>query len=210
LFYTDEGWVEAENLEVGDAILSLGGVYGAVDSILIENRTQTMYDLTIEEVHTFAVGDGDWVVHNECTKEPSEGIDYYYSTEKIMIDGKNRVRPTGAYARLESPTPHSKQPYTPYGFNSLRGHNRSHLIGEMFGGSSGQKNIVILYSDVNQIEMRAYEDQVRAAVLNGEVIDYAVVPYYASGNNTLIPNSIFIYAKGDKGTNIFVEIPNVP
>lgn len=23
-----------------------------------------MYDLTVEEVHTFAVGDGDWVVHN--------------------------------------------------------------------------------------------------------------------------------------------------
>ena len=25
-----------------------------------------MYDLTVEEAHTFAVGDGEWVVHNEC------------------------------------------------------------------------------------------------------------------------------------------------
>lgn len=73
LFYTSEGWVEAGELEVGDAIVSLGGVYGLVDSVIIVDATQTMYDLTVEEVHTFAVGDGDWVVHNECHSYP-EGI----------------------------------------------------------------------------------------------------------------------------------------
>ena len=30
-----------------------------------------MYDLTVEEAHTFAVGDGQWVVHNSC---PPHGI----------------------------------------------------------------------------------------------------------------------------------------
>jgi hypothetical protein len=65
-FYTDEGWVEAGSLEEGDYLLSLGGIYGEVDSVFIEEHTQTIYDLTVEEVHTFAVGDGEWVVHNTC------------------------------------------------------------------------------------------------------------------------------------------------
>lgn len=29
-----------------------------------------MYDLTVEEVHTFAIGEGDWVVHNCTSKKP--------------------------------------------------------------------------------------------------------------------------------------------
>jgi len=45
-------------------VLSLNGEYGVVDDILIEDRTQTMYNLTVDVVHTFAVGDGEWVVHN--------------------------------------------------------------------------------------------------------------------------------------------------
>jgi len=45
-------------------VLSLDGEYGEVDDILIEDRTQTMYNLTVDVVHTFAVGDSEWVVHN--------------------------------------------------------------------------------------------------------------------------------------------------
>jgi len=45
-------------------VLALDGEYGEVDDILIEDRTQTMYNLTVDVVHTFAVGDGEWVVHN--------------------------------------------------------------------------------------------------------------------------------------------------
>lgn len=63
-FFTDEGWVDAGDLEVGDQILALDGEYGTVEVILIEERTETMYDLTVDEVHTFAVGAGEWVVHN--------------------------------------------------------------------------------------------------------------------------------------------------
>ncbi len=64
LFYTSEGWVEAGDLQDGDSIVSLGGVYGTVERVIIVDAVQTMHDLTVEEVHIFAVGDGDWVVHN--------------------------------------------------------------------------------------------------------------------------------------------------
>lgn len=64
MFYNSEGWIEAEDLQAGDSIVSLGGVYGTVDSVVIVDTNQIMYYLSVEEVHTFAVGDGDWVVHN--------------------------------------------------------------------------------------------------------------------------------------------------
>jgi hypothetical protein len=63
-FYTDEGWEDAGDLEPGDLILALDGDYGTVESIVIVAETQTMYDLDVAIVDTFAVGDGAWVVHN--------------------------------------------------------------------------------------------------------------------------------------------------
>ena len=63
-FYTDEGWVDAEDLQPGDLVLALDGDYGVVEATLTEARTQTMYDLDVAIVDTFAVGDGAWVVHN--------------------------------------------------------------------------------------------------------------------------------------------------
>jgi len=65
LFYTSEGWVTVSALALGDGALSLSGGLGIAESITTETRSQTMYDLTVEEVHTFAVGDGAWVVHNQ-------------------------------------------------------------------------------------------------------------------------------------------------
>jgi hypothetical protein len=36
----------------------LDGDYGVLDSVVIVDETQTMYDLDVETVDTFAVGDG--------------------------------------------------------------------------------------------------------------------------------------------------------
>ncbi|MEO0564974.1 MAG: polymorphic toxin-type HINT domain-containing protein, partial [Chloroflexota bacterium] len=63
-FYTDAGWQDAGDLQPGDLILSLDGDYGVVERIVIVDDTQTMYDLDVETVDTFAVGTGAWVVHN--------------------------------------------------------------------------------------------------------------------------------------------------
>lgn len=41
-----------------------------MESVVIVVQVQAMYDLTVEEAHTFAVGEGVWVVHN-C---PSDGV----------------------------------------------------------------------------------------------------------------------------------------
>lgn len=44
-----------------------------------------MYDLTVEEVHTFAVGDGDWVVHNCLSIEETEDLSLTSAREQAAI-----------------------------------------------------------------------------------------------------------------------------
>ncbi len=64
-FYTRElGWVEAGELRQGERVRRLDGGYGEVRSVESVRRPQLMYNLTVEEAHTFFVGDSDWLVHN--------------------------------------------------------------------------------------------------------------------------------------------------
>ena len=49
---------------MGDLIQKVDGTHGVVQFNTTEYRTQTMYNLTVAEAHTFYVGDGDWLVHN--------------------------------------------------------------------------------------------------------------------------------------------------
>ena len=64
-FLTDHGWVEAGALWPGTRIQRLDGSYGMVEGFRTEIRPVVMWDLTVQGVHTFAVGEGEWVVHNK-------------------------------------------------------------------------------------------------------------------------------------------------
>ena len=65
-FYVEgEGWVQAEDLQLGDDIRNADGSTGEVQSITTEETSQEMYNLTVAEAHTFFVGDGQWLVHND-------------------------------------------------------------------------------------------------------------------------------------------------
>jgi hypothetical protein len=63
-FLTDHGWVEAAALYRGMSVIKLDGTTGTVEGYSIEVRPVIMWDLTVSDVHTFAVGEGQWVVHN--------------------------------------------------------------------------------------------------------------------------------------------------
>lgn len=66
-FYTDdERWVQAAYLDVGEQVLALNGDYGTVEDVQAVDAPQPMYNLTVDEAHTFFVGDGQWLVHNTC------------------------------------------------------------------------------------------------------------------------------------------------
>jgi hypothetical protein len=64
-FYTIErGWVDAEELRIGEHVPQLDGDLGAVQTVALEPRTQPMYNLSVAVAHTFFVGDEAWLVHN--------------------------------------------------------------------------------------------------------------------------------------------------
>jgi RHS repeat-associated protein len=65
-FYTDEGeWENAKDVYAGERIRSEDGSYGTVSSTrVIDDANQRMYNLTVDEAHTFFVGEGKWLVHN--------------------------------------------------------------------------------------------------------------------------------------------------
>jgi hypothetical protein len=76
-----KGWVNAEDLKVGDDIGKADGSTGKVESITTEKTSQEMYNLTVDEAHTFFVGDGQWLVHN-CADR--------LTTVQRLIDATNR------------------------------------------------------------------------------------------------------------------------
>jgi RHS repeat-associated protein len=66
-FYTADGeWVAAGDLRVGDRLTSADGAGGLVQSVRVVQQQQTMYNFTVHEAHTYFVGDGQWLVHNDC------------------------------------------------------------------------------------------------------------------------------------------------
>ena len=95
-FLTDHGWVEAQALYPGTKVQRLDGTFGTVEGYSIEVRAVIMWDLTVSDVHTFAVGEGEWVVHNECRpvlsafgnasgpRAPREGVDIFPDADGMI------------------------------------------------------------------------------------------------------------------------------
>ena len=66
-FYTSErGWVDAGTLWIGAHIRNAAGRTGTVSNVVVVQRPQLMYNLTVATAHTFFVGGGRWLVHNHC------------------------------------------------------------------------------------------------------------------------------------------------
>ncbi len=58
-FYTRElGWMKAGNLWKGAHLRKVDGSYGKVELVPFTHAPQSMYNLTVDEAHTFYVGDG--------------------------------------------------------------------------------------------------------------------------------------------------------
>jgi hypothetical protein len=67
-FYAHGVWVPAAALETGDSIYSASGVSVAVTDVQVNYAPQTMYNLTVGEVHDYFVGVNEWLVHNACSR----------------------------------------------------------------------------------------------------------------------------------------------
>ncbi len=66
-FYTlEDGWQKVSELEVGEHIRRSDGSYGKVNSVQVEQDPQRMYNLTVDQAHSFYVGNEHWLTHNQC------------------------------------------------------------------------------------------------------------------------------------------------
>jgi hypothetical protein len=66
-FYTaSDEWLAAAELQVGDEIRTAAWETGIVEAIHITVDPQPMYNFTVATAHTYFVGDGQWLVHNDC------------------------------------------------------------------------------------------------------------------------------------------------
>lgn len=72
LFFTDCGWWKAaENLKVGDKILNSKGELKTLIGKSIEalKEPEKIYNLNVDEFHTYFVGTNGLLVHNNCTAD---------------------------------------------------------------------------------------------------------------------------------------------
>ncbi|MNN00153.1 hypothetical protein D3C81_1127370 [compost metagenome] len=94
----DKGWTFVKDLKVGDLLVQSDGNTLKIDSIELEHKHVTVYNMTVDEFHTYFVSDlGIWVHNSECTLsaktlatmgKTSKGItglaDEYVTKDKVM------------------------------------------------------------------------------------------------------------------------------
>lgn len=82
-------------------------------------------------------------------------------------------------------------------------------MARLLGGSGDDsRNLATLFqNNANHPNMSSFERQLANLVESGEVIRFRAVPIY-NGNNP-IPVGVTITARGSRGSNVDVSIPNV-
>ncbi len=66
-------WVDAGDLQVGDVLLLKSGEQAPVTRLAVRQVQQRVYNFQVEELHCYAVGAGEVLVHNNCGDEINFG-----------------------------------------------------------------------------------------------------------------------------------------
>jgi hypothetical protein len=90
---TDRGWVNAQDLVPGERVQQLDGSVGVVVSLRVVAGTAVRYNLTVTDVHTFAVGADQWVVHNTCNPGPYDQTGGHHIHAQSAFDGHPNYDP---------------------------------------------------------------------------------------------------------------------
>ncbi len=62
----EKGFLPVGQIKLGMHVLRADGQWGVVTGWKVVAGTQVMYNLEVAQDHTFTVGVGEWVVHNDC------------------------------------------------------------------------------------------------------------------------------------------------
>lgn len=96
----DAGWVPAGMLQPGELLVTLGGADGSVAQVHPVAGQADMYNLTIANDHTYAVGAGQWVVHNDDFPPglPEPQTAKWWRNHPGVAFGGNDLPSLGSYA----------------------------------------------------------------------------------------------------------------
>ena len=98
-------WVAAGELEVGDRLRKADGATDIVNHVQVVVDAKVMYNLTVDQAHTYFVGDQQWLVHNACPTRAQiqlaldETIQPYLSRIRAVAGGDVRIGYRGSLAR---------------------------------------------------------------------------------------------------------------
>ncbi|XXF79241.1 toxin TcdB middle/N-terminal domain-containing protein [Myxococcaceae bacterium GXIMD 01537] len=89
-----KGWTHAQHLELGDVIETATGTSVRVHSLSLADRPETVYNLEVEEAHTYFVGTLAAWVHNTSTSglvNVEKGGGRFASTDPHVADLANKI-----------------------------------------------------------------------------------------------------------------------
>lgn len=94
-FYVEgKGWVAAAELEVGDVLYTKDGQEEVVDGVTIEKQEEPVkvYNLTIEDYHTYYVSESSFLVHNDGCGTPKSETTLSGKEVTVTETGLNNVK----------------------------------------------------------------------------------------------------------------------
>jgi hypothetical protein len=145
----DEGWIDSDKLTPGDHLSTADGDPASVLSVASTARTETVYNLTIAEHHTYFVGTTETWVHNEGGCKDRDPRTTVNKDNCPMANFKPGAGFSGVYnvsnddwmahasgdAELNTPDPDNPIPTVP-----RRGGHRQ-IENELSGGRNGKNSV---------------------------------------------------------------------
>ncbi len=94
-------WIEARHLKLGDEIRALDNRKFEIKSLSFDKGQTTVYNLEVEDSHTYAVGPNGILVHNKGEKAEEAEVEDYIEplTEQVLIVPEQEWN-TEEYARI--------------------------------------------------------------------------------------------------------------
>jgi intein/homing endonuclease len=88
-FYVkDKGWTFVKDLKPGDLLVQSDGNTLKIDSIELEHKQVTVYNMTVDEFHTYFVSDlGIWVHNTNCNFSQFRNFDTHYEKHVLGKHG---------------------------------------------------------------------------------------------------------------------------
>lgn len=111
--YLSDRWVGAGHLKIGDKLRQADGTLGEVRYVNTIHQTRTMYNLEVQEAHTFFVGTQGWLAHNATPGDPA-----------VL---RSNMLAAGVFDEGSGFTPHHMIPVAS-GYSKRRGFVRSPLL----------------------------------------------------------------------------------